>query len=87
MRNSLRLIALLLLPLLLQVNLFYPVFHADAYIGGVDAIVNLYSTESNTPMATLSGHSDRIARIAFHPDGRHLVSARFAFHNREIYLI
>jgi U4/U6 small nuclear ribonucleoprotein PRP4 len=40
---------------------------------------NLYLSPlfSETPMATMSGHAGRIARIDFHPSGRFVGSASF----------
>lgn len=39
--------------------------------------VHLWSLEQDTPLATLSGHTDRVARVAFHPSGSYLASASF----------
>ncbi|KAL9623238.1 MAG: hypothetical protein Q9160_002553 [Pyrenula sp. 1 TL-2023] len=39
--------------------------------------VHLWSLEHDTPLATLSGHTDRVARVAFHPSGSYLASASF----------
>jgi len=45
--------------------------------GGGEGDVNLWSLESETPIATLSGHSGRVCRVAFHPSGRYLASASY----------
>jgi len=37
--------------------------------------VQLWSLNSETPLSTLSGHSDRVCRIEFHPSGKYLASA------------
>lgn len=39
--------------------------------------VHLWSLEHDTPLAILSGHTDRVARVAFHPSGNYLASASF----------
>jgi U4/U6 small nuclear ribonucleoprotein PRP4 len=39
--------------------------------------IHLWSLEQDTPLATLSGHTDRVCRVAFHPSGQHLASASF----------
>ena len=41
---------------------------------GVDKQIHLWNLSSQTPMATLKGHVDRVNRIALHPFGRHLAS-------------
>lgn len=43
--------------------------------GGAEGQVNLWSLNKETPVATLSGHSQRVARVEFHPSGRYLASA------------
>eukprot|EP00009_Paramoeba_aestuarina_P012260 CAMPEP_0201528098 /NCGR_PEP_ID=MMETSP0161_2-20130828/37306_1 /ASSEMBLY_ACC=CAM_ASM_000251 /TAXON_ID=180227 /ORGANISM="Neoparamoeba aestuarina, Strain SoJaBio B1-5/56/2" /LENGTH=515 /DNA_ID=CAMNT_0047929239 /DNA_START=29 /DNA_END=1576 /DNA_ORIENTATION=- len=40
----------------------------------VDKMIHLWSLSSPTPIATLTGHMDRINRIAIHPFGRHIAS-------------
>ena len=44
--------------------------------GGANDI-HFWSLESETPISTLAGHSDRVCRIDFHPSGRYLASASF----------
>ena len=39
--------------------------------------VHLWSLTKETPIATLRGHTDRVARVEFHPSGRYLASASF----------
>ena len=43
--------------------------------GGPD--VHLWSLNQDTPLATLSGHTDRVCRVEFHPSGQYLASASF----------
>lgn len=43
--------------------------------GGGGGKIQLWSLESDIPLQTLEGHSDRVCRIAFHPSGRYLASA------------
>ncbi|XXQ34052.1 Pre-mRNA processing factor 4 (PRP4)-like domain-containing protein [Plasmodiophora brassicae] len=45
--------------------------------GGVERQINLYDGTATSPAVVLSGHSDRISRLAFHPDGRTLISTSF----------
>lgn len=45
--------------------------------GGGEGNVNLWSLDSDTPLSTLSGHTGRVCRVAFHPSGRFLASASF----------
>ncbi|KAK9451415.1 WD40-repeat-containing domain protein [Limtongia smithiae] len=47
--------------------------------GGGDYTVKLWSMESDTPIATLSGHEGRVCRVAFHPSGRYIGSASFDY--------
>lgn len=42
---------------------------------GGEGKIHLWSLESDTPLATLDGHTDRVARIEFHPSGAYLASA------------
>lgn len=44
---------------------------------GADHTVRLWSLSQDTPLATLTGHTDRVNRVAFHPSGRFLASASF----------
>lgn len=39
--------------------------------------VHLWSLEQDTPLSTLSGHTDRVCRVEFHPSGQYLASASF----------
>jgi U4/U6 small nuclear ribonucleoprotein PRP4 len=45
--------------------------------GSVDGGVHLWSLESDTPIATLEGHKQRVARLQFHPCGRFVGTASF----------
>ena len=42
---------------------------------GGEGKIHLWSLEADTPLSTLSGHTDRVARIEFHPSGAYLASA------------
>lgn len=42
---------------------------------GGEGKIHLWSLETDTPLSTLSGHTDRVARIEFHPSGQYLASA------------
>ena len=39
--------------------------------------IHLWSLAQDTPLATLSGHTDRVCRVEFHPTGNYLASASF----------
>jgi U4/U6 small nuclear ribonucleoprotein PRP4 len=39
--------------------------------------IHLWSLNKETPIATLQGHTDRVCRVEFHPQGRYLASASF----------
>jgi U4/U6 small nuclear ribonucleoprotein PRP4 len=43
--------------------------------GGAEGNVHLWSLNQDTPISTLSGHSQRVCRVEFHPSGRYLASA------------
>lgn len=43
--------------------------------GGGEGKVHLWSLEQDTPVSTLEGHTDRVARVEFHPSGTYLASA------------
>jgi U4/U6 small nuclear ribonucleoprotein PRP4 len=45
--------------------------------GGGEGNVALWSLDGNQPLATLTGHSERVCRVEFHPSGRHLASASY----------
>lgn len=47
---------------------------ANLASGAADRKVHLWSLESETPVATLEGHFDSVAGVAYHPSGRFLVS-------------
>lgn len=42
---------------------------------GGEGKIHLWSLENDTPLSTLDGHTDRVARIEFHPSGQYLASA------------
>lgn len=44
---------------------------------GGESDVHLWSLEQDTPLSTLSGHTDRVCRVEFHPSGQYLASASF----------
>lgn len=44
-------------------------------MSGCERAHALYSSE--TPLATLKGHQDRVCRVAFHPSGNWVASASF----------
>ncbi|KAK7520177.1 pre-mRNA splicing factor [Phyllosticta citriasiana] len=44
---------------------------------GGDGQIHLWSLEQDTPISTLSGHTERVCRTEFHPSGRYLASASF----------
>lgn len=39
--------------------------------------IHFWSLDSETPLATLSGHTGRVCRVEFHPSARYLASASF----------
>ncbi|ERT03048.1 U4/U6 small nuclear ribonucleoprotein PRP4 [Sporothrix schenckii 1099-18] len=43
--------------------------------GGAEGLVNLWSLNQDTPVATLTGHDQRVCRVEFHPSGKFLASA------------
>ncbi|KAM3532414.1 hypothetical protein MY4038_004082 [Beauveria bassiana] len=43
--------------------------------GGAEGLINLWSLNKDTPLATLQGHTQRVCRVEFHPSGRYLASA------------
>ncbi|KAK0618263.1 WD40-repeat-containing domain protein [Bombardia bombarda] len=43
--------------------------------GGAEGQVHLWSLTQDTPLAALSGHSQRVCRVEFHPSGKYLASA------------
>ncbi|KAK4673133.1 hypothetical protein QC763_109120 [Podospora pseudopauciseta] len=43
--------------------------------GGAEGQVHLWSLNQDTPLSTLSGHSQRVCRVEFHPSGKYLASA------------
>lgn len=44
---------------------------------GGDGDIHLWSLTQDTPISTLSGHTARAVRTAFHPSGRYLASASY----------
>lgn len=44
---------------------------------GGEGNIHLWNLTQDTPLATFSGHSARVARIEFHPSGNYLASASF----------
>nr|XP_018265798.1 U4/U6 small nuclear ribonucleoprotein PRP4 [Kwoniella dejecticola CBS 10117]OBR87956.1 U4/U6 small nuclear ribonucleoprotein PRP4 [Kwoniella dejecticola CBS 10117] len=45
--------------------------------GGGEGSVKLWSMSGDKPIATLTGHENRVGRVAFHPSGSYLGSAGF----------
>ena len=45
--------------------------------GAGEGAINLWSLTQDTPLCTLTGHSGRVCRVAFHPGGRYLASASY----------
>lgn len=45
--------------------------------GGGEGNVVLWSLDKTQPLATLSGHSERVCRVEFHPSGQYLASASY----------
>jgi len=43
--------------------------------GGAEGQVHLWSLDKDTPIQSLSGHSQRVCRVEFHPSGKYLASA------------
>jgi U4/U6 small nuclear ribonucleoprotein PRP4 len=43
--------------------------------GGAEGQIHLWSLSQDTPLSTLSGHSQRVCRVEFHPSGKYLASA------------
>jgi U4/U6 small nuclear ribonucleoprotein PRP4 len=43
--------------------------------GGGEGNIHLWSLEQDTPLATLSGHENRVSRVEFHPSCKYLASA------------
>lgn len=44
---------------------------------GGEGDVHLWSLTQDTPIATLSGHNQRVCRVEFHPSGKYLASASY----------
>ncbi|EED16100.1 pre-mRNA splicing factor, putative [Talaromyces stipitatus ATCC 10500] len=45
--------------------------------GGGEGNVNLWSLDKKEPLATLSGHTERVCRVEFHPSGKYVASASY----------
>ncbi|EPE08249.1 u4 u6 small nuclear ribonucleoprotein prp4 [Ophiostoma piceae UAMH 11346] len=43
--------------------------------GGAEGLVHLWSLKQDTPIATLTGHEQRVCRVEFHPSGQYVASA------------
>ena len=43
--------------------------------GGAEGLVNLWSLNQDTPLTSLSGHTQRVCRVEWHPSGGYLASA------------
>ncbi|OAA68097.1 pre-mRNA splicing factor [Niveomyces insectorum RCEF 264] len=43
--------------------------------GGAEGLIQLWSLNQDTPLATLAGHEQRVCRVEFHPSGMYLASA------------
>lgn len=43
--------------------------------GGAEGLVNLWSLNQDMPVASLTGHDQRVCRVEFHPSGKYLASA------------
>src|SRR5262249_20781065 len=42
--------------------------------GGNDNLAKVWTAADGKPVHTLKGHANRVYSVAFHPDGRHLIS-------------
>ena len=49
----------------------------NRYVVFVLQVTLLSAHTSDTPLATMKGHADRICRVAFHPSGDYVASASF----------
>ncbi|KUL84408.1 hypothetical protein ZTR_08780 [Talaromyces verruculosus] len=45
--------------------------------GGGEGNINLWALDKKEPLATLSGHTERVCRVEFHPSGKYLASASY----------
>ncbi|CRG92126.1 putative WD repeat-containing protein C227,12 [Talaromyces islandicus] len=45
--------------------------------GGGEGNINFWSLDKKQPLSTLSGHSERVCRVEFHPSGQYLASASY----------
>jgi WD40 repeat protein len=45
--------------------------------GGADKTIKLWDAVTGVPLATLTGHTDRISGLAFSPDGKTLASGSY----------
>lgn len=45
--------------------------------GGGEGNINFWTLGQDTPLATLSGHEGRVAKLEFHPSGKYIASASY----------
>ena len=49
----------------------------DLASGAIDGSCFLWDVDKEYPVAELEGHAQRVSRVAFHPHGRFLGTARY----------